>query len=195
VICLSSELIALTFARWALDRRPCFVFAAATRALPSGVRGPVLRPPCSLQRFRPPMAGFWQSVPRRVLAKHLVPGQPGPNRVAMPASISSAWLTLFTIRPHRSRGQTPVGFCQALPEGLNPVPWTVRHGPRLITPPGPRDRPRRRLSCHAFGAASVARSGSICRSRLRQPRPARPWPRPVSGVRGNVVHGQWTVHS
>ena len=84
--------------------RPCFVCAAIVRALPSGVRGPMLLPPCNLQRFRPPMAGFWQSVPRRVLAKHLVPGQPGPKRVALPAWISSAWLTLFTIYFRRSRG-------------------------------------------------------------------------------------------
>jgi len=51
------------------------------------------------------------------------------------------------------------------------------------------------LSCHAFDAASVARSGSICRSRLRQPRPARPWPRPVSSAHGAFLPGSWMVHS
>jgi integrase len=34
--------------------------------------------------------GFWQGVPWRVFAKHLVPCQPGPKRVARPAS-SSFW--------------------------------------------------------------------------------------------------------
>ena len=160
------------------------------RALPSSVRGPVLLPPCNLQRFRPPMAGFWQSVPRRVLAKHLVPGQPGPKRVAMPASISSAWLTLFTIRLHRSRGRTSINLCQALSEGSNPVPRTA-HRDHLTTAPRPRDTPHRRLSGHAFGADSVARSGPVSRSRLRRPRPARPWPRPVSGARGGVLRGWW----
>ena len=147
----SSALIALTFSTCSLDRRPCLVCAAIVRALPSGVLGPVLLPPCNLQRVRPPMAGFWQSVPRRVLAKHLVPGQPGPKRVALPASISSAWLTLFTIRLHRSRGRTSINLCQALSEGSNPVPRSAHHGPRTIAQ-APRDTLHRRLSCHAFGA-------------------------------------------
>ena len=37
--------------------------------------------------------------------------------------------------PH---GVVPIKYCQALPESLNPVPWTVRHGPRSIAP-APRD--------------------------------------------------------
>ena len=184
----NSALIALTFSTCSLDRRPCLVFAAATRAFPSIDFGPVLFPPCNLQRVRPPMAGFWQSVPRRVLAKHLVPGQSTPKRVALPAWISSAWLTLFTIRLHRSRGRTSIHLCQALSEGSNPVPRTAHCDHRTIAQ-GPQDTPHRRLSCHAFGAASVARSGSICRSRLRQLRPARPWPRPVSGARGASLPG------
>jgi hypothetical protein len=74
--------------RGSLDRRPCFVRAAATRALPSGVRGPVDFPPCNLHRLRSLMAGFWRGVPLWVLARHLWPGQWGPRRVPRPASMS-----------------------------------------------------------------------------------------------------------
>ena len=88
VIRLSSALIALTLATCALDRCPCFVCAAMERALPSGVRGPVDLPPCILHLLRLVTTGFWQGVPWRVFAKHIVPGQPGPKRVALPASIS-----------------------------------------------------------------------------------------------------------
>ena len=41
----SSALINLSREARSLVRRPCFVCAAATRALPSAVRGPVERPP------------------------------------------------------------------------------------------------------------------------------------------------------
>ena len=75
---LSSALIALTFSTCALDRRPCFVCAAMERALPSGVRGPVDLPPCILHLLRLVTMGFWQRVPWRVFAKHLVPCQFGP---------------------------------------------------------------------------------------------------------------------
>ena len=85
---LSSALIALTFSTCSLDRRPCFVCAAMERALPSGVRGPVDLPPCNLHLLRLVTTGFWQRVPWRVLARHLWPGQCGPKRVALPASIS-----------------------------------------------------------------------------------------------------------
>jgi hypothetical protein len=48
-------------------QRPWMVRAAAIRARPSGVRGPVLAPPCMRQRpFR--IAGLLQGQPRRVLA-------------------------------------------------------------------------------------------------------------------------------
>ena len=130
---------------------PCFQLAFRARAFPSIVFGPVLLPPCNLQRVRLPMAGFWHASPARVFAPHLRPGQPGPKRVAMPASISSAWLTLFTIRLHRSRGRTSINLCQALSEGPNPVPRSAHHGPRPIAP-RPRDTPHRRLSGHAFHA-------------------------------------------
>ena len=89
---LSSAFRALTRATCALDRRPCFVCAAMERALPSGVRGPVLLPPCSAQRLRPPMAGFWHAPPARVFAPHLRPGQSGPKRVAWPASVRAVLL-------------------------------------------------------------------------------------------------------
>ena len=44
------------------------------RALPSGVLGPVDRPPCSRQRALPVSGGFWHAVPLRVLASHRWPG-------------------------------------------------------------------------------------------------------------------------
>ena len=84
VIRLSSALIALIRETWAMDRRPCFVLAAITRAFPSGVLGPVLLPPCSWHRVLFLRAGLRQAVPRRVLAPHLMPGQWSPNRVENP---------------------------------------------------------------------------------------------------------------
>ena len=48
------------------------------RALPSGVHGPVDLPPCILHLLRLVVTGFWQRVPLRDLAKHLVPCQYGP---------------------------------------------------------------------------------------------------------------------
>ena len=38
-------------------------------ALPSGVRGPVLRPPWSLHRVLPAIGCFWQGAPDLVLAR------------------------------------------------------------------------------------------------------------------------------
>jgi hypothetical protein len=60
------------------EYRPCFQRARRDLANPSGVRGPVLAPPCI--RHRPlRIAGARHSVPRRVLAPHLgaVFGSPG----------------------------------------------------------------------------------------------------------------------
>ena len=54
------------------------------RALPSSVRGPVLAPPWRRQRPTGSLAGRWQSVPLRVRASHLVPGQFWPKRVSWP---------------------------------------------------------------------------------------------------------------
>jgi len=48
------------------------------RALPSGVLGPVLKPPCSRQRALLASGSFWHAVPLRVLASHLRPCQSGP---------------------------------------------------------------------------------------------------------------------
>ena len=51
------------------EYRPCFQFAFRLRASPSGVRGPVLAPPCIRQRpFL--MAAPLQEPPRRVRAPH-----------------------------------------------------------------------------------------------------------------------------
>ena len=52
------------------DRRPCLKFAAAILARPSEVRGPLLKPPCNLQRLLPLSGGFWHAVPLRVFAEH-----------------------------------------------------------------------------------------------------------------------------
>ena len=68
------------------DLRPCFHCAAAMRALPSGVRGPVLKPPCSRHRVLPLSGGFWHAVPRRVLAPQLWRGRSVPKRHGMPFS-------------------------------------------------------------------------------------------------------------
>lgn len=70
----------------ALDRRPCFQCAAAIRALPSGVLGPVDSPPCSRQRVLPVSGGFWHAVPRRVFAPQLWRGRSGPKRQGIPFS-------------------------------------------------------------------------------------------------------------
>lgn len=52
------------------EYRPCFQRARRDLANPSGVRGPVLAPPCI--RHRPlRIAGARHAVPRRVLAPHL----------------------------------------------------------------------------------------------------------------------------
>jgi len=52
------------------EYKPCFQFARRDRAKPSGVRGPVLAPPCIRQRpLR--IAGARHFFPRRVLAPHL----------------------------------------------------------------------------------------------------------------------------
>ena len=50
--------------------------------------GPVLAPPWSLQRPTGSLAGLWHSVPLRVRASHLVPGQLGPKRVSRPIVLS-----------------------------------------------------------------------------------------------------------
>ena len=54
------------------EYRPCFQFAFLDRSRPSGVRGPVLLPPCILHLpfF---IAGALQGVPFLVLAPHLGP--------------------------------------------------------------------------------------------------------------------------
>ena len=62
--------IAAASLRWAMasaDFRPCFQFARRLRSRPSGVRGPVLGPPCIRQRpFA--MAAARQGLPLRVQA-------------------------------------------------------------------------------------------------------------------------------
>src|SRR5947207_1036107 len=60
------------------EYEPCFQFARRDRAKPSGVRGPVLAPPCIRQRPLD-IPGARHSLPRRVLAPHLEAlfGSPG----------------------------------------------------------------------------------------------------------------------
>jgi hypothetical protein len=51
------------------------------RRSPAFVFGPVLRPPCRVQRVRPLRAALWHNRPgwRRSRAKQRLPGQCGPN--------------------------------------------------------------------------------------------------------------------
>ena len=141
--------------------RPCLAFRGSWSGAPAAMQ---------LAAVSTSDGGFWQSVPRRVFAKHLVPGQPGPKRVAMPASISSAWLTLFTIYFRRSWGWAFVHYSWSPFERLNRDSlWTVVPGPRpphlshagadqavtvsaklglclLYTSPRPRDRQKSRMA-------------------------------------------------
>jgi len=70
------------------DRRPCFHCAAAIRALPSVVFGPVLKPPCNRHRVLPASGGFWHAVPRRVRAPQLWRKCAGPKH---------GWVNLFRL--------------------------------------------------------------------------------------------------
>lgn len=56
--------------RTSREYTPCLHRARWLRPKPSGVRGPVLFPPCRRQRRRLRIAGQRQPVPRRVLAPH-----------------------------------------------------------------------------------------------------------------------------
>ena len=87
LICLRTSALRLASARFSFVSRPWVVCSAASRALPSSVLGPVLAPPWSLQRPTGSLAGLWQSVPLRVRASHLVPGQFGPKRVCWPIAL------------------------------------------------------------------------------------------------------------
>ena len=147
----NSALFALVFSTLALERRPCFQCAAIDRALPSGVRGPVLLPPCNLQRVRPRMAGFWQGVPLRVLARHRLPGQWGPKRVALLDSIRATGYFVVTMPLRRSQGWTIARFSGDLSAGLNPVPGSLHHGPRPIAQ-GLQDKPHQQRFGHSPGA-------------------------------------------
>ena len=89
-ICRRTSARCLASARFSFVSRPWVVWSAASRALPSSVRGPVLAPPWSLQRPTGSLAGRWQSVPLRVRASHLVPGQFWPKRVSRPIVLSLA---------------------------------------------------------------------------------------------------------
>ena len=72
------------FSNLSLVYFPCRKLASEIRARPSLVFGPVLAPPCSLQRPFFLFAGRWQPVPRRVFAPHRCPGQSGPKRHSIP---------------------------------------------------------------------------------------------------------------
>ena len=138
---LSSALISLTLATWALDRLPCVVFAATTRALPSGVFGPLLLPPCIRQRSRLFIAGFSQAVPWRVLAKQRWPGHLAPKRVSLPASNSFWRLTKFNILNAPCMGLGVKSLYRGSFQGLtwfNCGPWSAGSTPcpgTLVPPP------------------------------------------------------------
>ena len=72
--------------------RPCLVRARRSRASPSSVRGPVLRPPCMRQRNRPRIAGARHGQPARVRAPHrgARPRLGLPRRVFAPTGRATA---------------------------------------------------------------------------------------------------------
>jgi hypothetical protein len=59
------------------ENRPCFQRARRLRSRPSGVRGPVLRPPCMRQRRFPRTGRAWQGRPPSVRAR-------APQRTSAP---------------------------------------------------------------------------------------------------------------
>ena len=71
------------------------------RALPAAVRGPVLNPPCSRQRFLPIIGGFWHAVPRRVRAPQLWLWRSGPKH---------GWGTLLRLLFAMSKSPPHLGF-------------------------------------------------------------------------------------
>jgi hypothetical protein len=89
--------------------RPCLTNARRILCRPSGVFGPVLRPPCSLQRpFR--IAGQLQAPPLRVFAPHFL------TTLRSPLGLS------FLSRPRRrSWGLTSI--CIFLPPGCINAPY------------------------------------------------------------------------
>lgn len=77
-LCWTSSRTRFCSALLSEEYSPCFQRERRDLAKPSGVRGPVLAPPCIRQRpLR--IAGDWHAVPRRVLAPHLgaLFGSPG----------------------------------------------------------------------------------------------------------------------
>lgn len=72
------------FSNLSLVYLPCRRLASDIRARPSSVLGPVLAPPCNLQRSLFLLAGRWHSVPFLVLAPHRLPGQSAPKRHSTP---------------------------------------------------------------------------------------------------------------
>jgi hypothetical protein len=77
-LCRISSRARFCSARSSAEYRPCFQRARRDLASPSGVREPVLAPPC-IRHLPLHIAGALQGVPRRVLAPHLaaVFGSPG----------------------------------------------------------------------------------------------------------------------
>jgi hypothetical protein len=126
------------------EHRPCFHLAAAQRALPSGVRGPVLEPPCI--RHRPlGIAGDRQGAPERVFVfapqRGALSGFPGglPYKSHPRPGNRPVWGPAVILRP------SPSGHVAPFPGG--PLPSQSR-------PRWPVLRPIR---------ACAARSRSACR--------------------------------
>ena len=149
VIRRNSALMNLIFSMWALDLRPCFMCASTTRCLPSGVRGPVLRPPCNRHLAFPLRAAFWQGVPRRVLARQRWPGHWGPSCVSRPASMNFWRLTKVNILNAPCMGLCVKSLYRGSFQGLtwfNCGPWSAGSTPCLDTlVPLERRAPRRWL--------------------------------------------------
>jgi len=145
----SSALICRTFSICALDRRPCRQWPAATRALPSGVMGPMERPPCILHLLRSVTTGFLQAVPWRVLARQRWPGHWGPSCVSRPASMNFWRLTKVNILNAPCMGLCVKSLYRGSFQGLtwfNCGPWSAGSTPCLDTlVPLERRAPRRWL--------------------------------------------------
>jgi len=94
-----------------IERRPCLVTACRMRSIPAAVLGPVLRPPCSLQRpFG--IAGHLQELPRRFIAPHRGALEKSPEELpflSLPRRLSWGVPAISAGYPH---------LCHLAPKGV-----------------------------------------------------------------------------
>ncbi len=155
---LTSVRFARNAFRFAAERCPCVVCAAVRAAFPSGVRGPVLRPPCI--RHRPfAIAGARHAHPLRVRAPQrgarLSPGLPSglpPRRrtaVVAPDSCLGLMVVLISKLQFRARrrghGSRVRGRSQHRKQGFPPQRHrdTEQRAPEPLRPAVPPRAPRK----------------------------------------------------